>query len=110
MDGTDGAYLQITHSEDIYQLFDDPSPVMHKELVVDYELMGVGDTCQEDEMKDHVVRPLGAKIAPKFAPLILVQKVRRMAREAQSREENSAGDPENTSRTTVTRARKREMK
>jgi hypothetical protein len=42
---------------------------------LDYELMGVGDTVQQDEMRDYAVRPLEAKIAPKFAPLVLVQKV-----------------------------------
>ena len=43
--------------------------------MLDYELMGVGDTVQQDEMRDYAVRPLEAKIAPKFAPLVLVQKV-----------------------------------
>mmetsp|Transcript_7656 Transcript_7656/g.17496 ORF Transcript_7656/g.17496 Transcript_7656/m.17496 type:complete len:1090 (-) Transcript_7656:8-3277(-) len=74
VDQTDGQFLEISHSEDIYKLFDDPSPGMPKQLVVEYELMGVGDSNQEDEMRDVICRPLGAKIAPKFAPLIIIKK------------------------------------
>ena len=44
VDAADGAFLEMKHTEDLRALFDDPLPGMRKELVLDYELMGVGDT------------------------------------------------------------------
>ena len=73
VDATDGAFLEVKHFEDLHSMFDDPSPGMKKELVLDYELMGVGDTVQEDERGDYMVAPISAKLAPKFAPLVLVR-------------------------------------
>jgi hypothetical protein len=46
---------------------------MKKELICEYELMGEGGTVEEGEMNDYLVNPLSAKIAPKFAPLILIK-------------------------------------
>ena len=39
---------------------------------MDYELMGVGGDVEVDELRDHPMRVCQAKVAPKFAPLIIV--------------------------------------
>jgi hypothetical protein len=76
LDKTDAAFLEIPHTEDLYAVFDDPAKGMPKDLVVEYELMGVGDNVSVDEMNDFVMHPLAAKLTPRLAPMLIIRSAK----------------------------------
>ena len=73
IDASGGSFLHIGHTEHLPTIFGDPSIGKIKDVVILYEICGVGGEEHEFEMNGFLLSDLKIEARPQLAPLLIIQ-------------------------------------